>query len=149
MNLFFFLILAILPSLIMSTPSICYPKLTRQVCPVCAKFIEIHSNLLAQNNAIRVKSACMTLVQANCCSGIKLATKKSTNTKGSRERFASLPFSLIWKFLWKSRRLVLTFSFVNSAVITQINKPVDNLENRWSSIWTFKHCQCCIDYYNN
>ena len=95
MNLFFFLILAILPSLIMSTPSICNPKLTRQVCPVCVKFIEIHYNLLAQNNAIRVKSACMTLVQANCCSGIKLVTKKSTNTKGSREQFASLPFSLI------------------------------------------------------
>ena len=95
MNLFFFLILAILPSLIMSTPSICNPKLTRQVCPVCAKFIEIHSNLLAQNNAIRVKSACMTLVQANCCSGIQLAAKTSKNTKGSVERFASLPFALI------------------------------------------------------
>ena len=81
-------------SLIMSTPSKCNPKLTRQVCPVCVKFIEIHYNLLAQNNAIRVKSACMTLVQANCCSVIKLATKKSTNTIGSRERFASLPFPL-------------------------------------------------------
>ena len=95
MNLFSFLILAIVPSMIISTPNACKPKFTRQVCPVCAKFIQIHSNTFAQNNAIRIKAACMTLVQANCCSGIQLAAKTSKNTKGSVERFASLPFALI------------------------------------------------------
>ena len=95
MNLSFLIILAMAPSMIMSNPNVCNPKLTRQVCPVCAKFIQIHSNSLAQNNAIRIKAACMTLVQANCCSGIQLATKTSKNMKGSVERFASLPFALI------------------------------------------------------
>jgi len=90
-----FLIMAMAPSMNMSNPNVCNPKLTRQVCPVCAKFIQIHSNSLAQNNAIRIKAACMTLVQANCCSGIQLAAKTSKNTKGSVERFASLPFALI------------------------------------------------------
>ena len=95
MNLTFLIILAMVPIMIMSNPNVCNPKLTRQVCPVCAKFIQIHSNSLAQNNAIRIKAACMTLVQANCCSGIQLATKTLKNTKGSVERFASLPFALI------------------------------------------------------
>ena len=95
MNLSFLMILAMAPSMIISHPSVCNPKLTRQVCPVCAKFIQIHSNCLAQNNAIRIKAACVTLVQANCCSGIHMATKTSKNIKGSVERFASLPFALI------------------------------------------------------
>ena len=95
MNLSFLIILAMAPIMIMCNPSVCNPKLSRQVCPVCAKFIQIHSNSLAQNNAIRIKAACMTLVQANCCSGIQLATKTSKNMKGSVERFASLPFALI------------------------------------------------------
>ena len=83
------------PRMIISTPNVCNPKFTRQVCPVCAKFIRIHSNLIAQNNAIRIKAACMTIVQANCCSGIKMATKISKNTSGSSEKFASLFFALI------------------------------------------------------
>ena len=95
MNLCFLIILAMVPSIIMSNPSVCNPKLTRQVCPVCAKFIQIHSNSLAQNNAIRIKAACMTLVQANCCSGIQLTKKTSKNMNGSVERFASLSFALI------------------------------------------------------
>ena len=85
MNLLFFLIQAIITGMILSSPNVCNPKLSRQVCSVCAKFIQIHSNLIAQNNAIRIKAACMTIVQAKCCSGIKIATKMSKNTSGVKD----------------------------------------------------------------
>ena len=55
--------------------NVCKPQLTRQICPICAKFIQIRSSLFAQNNSIRIKVACMTLVKANCCSGIRMETK--------------------------------------------------------------------------
>ena len=90
-----FLILLIVPSFVMSAPNVCKPQLTRQVCPVCAKFVQIRSSLLAQNNAIRIKTACLTLVKANCCNGIRMETEKSKKAMGPRDRYASLPFALI------------------------------------------------------
>ena len=90
-----FLILLIVPSFVMSAPNVCKPQLTRQVCPVCAKFIQIRSSLLSQNNAIRIKTACMTLVKANCCNGIRMETEKSKKAMRPRDLYASLPFALI------------------------------------------------------
>ena len=95
MNLKSFLILAIIPSVVMSASSVCKTQLTRQVCPICAKFIQIRSSLLAQNGAIRIKAACLTLVRAKCCSGIRMTTDKTKKTMQSRDQFASLPFALI------------------------------------------------------
>ena len=93
MNLKGFLILAMIPMVVMSA-NVCKPQLTRQICPICAKFIQIRSSLFAQNDSIRIKAACMTLVKANCCSGIRMDTGKSKKAMGSRDRYASLPFAL-------------------------------------------------------
>ena len=93
MNINFFLVLAIVPSAMMSTSSVCRPQVTRQVCPICAKFIR--SSLRAQNDAIRMKAACMTLVRAKCCSGIRMTTGKPNKPMQSRDQYASLPFALI------------------------------------------------------
>ena len=94
MNLKSFLILSIIPIVVISV-NVCKPQLTRQICPICAKFIQIRSNLFPQNGSIRIKAACMTLVKANCCSGIRMETEKSKRAMSSHDRYASLPFSLI------------------------------------------------------
>ena len=95
MNINFFLVLAIVPSAMMSTSSVCRPQVTRQVCPICAKFIQIRSSLRAQNDAIRIKAACLTLVRAKCCSGIRMTADKPKKPMQSRDQYASLPFALI------------------------------------------------------
>ena len=94
MNLKSFLILSIVPIVVMSA-NVCKLQLTRQICPICAKFIQIRSTLFAQNDSIRIKTACMTLVKANCCSGIRMETETSMRAMGSHDRYASLPFALI------------------------------------------------------
>ena len=88
-------ILFLQATIVVMSANVCKPQLTRQICPICAKFIQIRSTLFAQNDSIRIKTACMTLVKANCCSGIRMETEKSLRAMGSHDRYASLPFALI------------------------------------------------------
>ena len=90
---------------------VCNPKLTLQICPVCAKFIQIQSNTLAQNNAIRIKAAFMTLAQAKCCSFLFFLLKVGVFYKWRSNSILSLS-SVHRKYpnLWKSRRHLFLYA---------------------------------------